>query len=300
MKILVIGGTKFIGRVLAEQLLKLKEYRVTILNRGISKREGFPFVEFLKADRTNSAMMKNALRDRFFDVVFDISGYTAKDVQIVLDAISNGIGHYVFCSSVAVCRQPPNYWPLTENHQKCSSIDDGKYGFDKWQAEKILWQRWKEGQLKVTIVRPVYVYGPYDYQKREIFVFEKTVLDLPITISGNGENIVQFGYVYDLAEAMIVMIGNSESYGQSFNISGKELVTVNQFISLAARAVSKEAKVSYLDGCSTDGISDLARFPSVHRFADISKAEKILGIKPKTDLQNGLKETADWWRSKKV
>lgn len=88
------------------------------------------------------------------------------------------------------------------------------------------------------------------------------------------------------------MASKKLAYGEAFNVSGYELVTVDTFIRLAANAVGKS--IDIIHGCKdTSSESDL--FPKIHRFADISKAKTILGIKPKVSLGEGLKRTAEWF-----
>ena len=293
MKALVLGGTYFIGKVLTQKLIETGNYEITFLNRGTKERkiESLP-LKLIKADRTDTEGMRKALNNKIFDVVFDISGYNERDIRLAVSALNKGVGQYIFCSSVAVCRQPPDFWPLTEDYPKCISVEDSEYGFNKWQAESFLWDKWRKRKLNVTVVRPVYVYGPYNYHKREALIFEKALEGLPFNVCGSGENIVQFGFVEDLAEAMLVMANNKLAYGEVFNVSGNELVTVDTFIHLAANAVGKS--ISIIHGSEDmPGESDL--FPKIHRFADISKAKTILGIEPKVFLREGLKRTAEWF-----
>lgn len=297
MKVLVLGGTWFIGNALVRKLIETGKYEISILNRGTREKEVDNSIELIKANRLNREMVGRVLEKREFDIVFDISGYNSKDVETVILALSGRINHYIFCSSVAVCKQPPDYWPLTEDHPKCSSVKDNEYGFKKWQAETLLWKKWQSRELNVTVVRPVYVYGPYNYRRQEKLIFKKAFSKEPIFILGNGENIIQFGYVDDLAEAMILMASNSLTYGQAFNVSGYELVTVNRFINLAAKAIAKEIEIRYVDQHFKE--EELAQFPDIHRFASISKVKNVLGIEPKTSLFTGLKKTAQWWFKEK-
>jgi len=296
MKALVLGGTYFIGKVLTQKLLEAENYEITLLNRGTKEQEikSLP-LNLIKIDRTDGEGMRKALSNKVFDIVFDMSGYNEKNVSLAVSVLKGRIGQYIFCSSVAVCRQPPDLWPLTEDHPKCISIKDGEYGFNKWQAESFLWNEVQKGELNITVVRPVYVYGPYNYRKRETFIFEKALKGLPLCICGNGENIVQFGFVEDLAEAMLLMANNKLAYGEAFNVSGNKLVTVDTFIRLAANAVGRDIGIIHRDE-NIPGESDL--FPKIHRFADVSKVREILGIVPKFSLKEGLAKTAQWWLRK--
>lgn len=287
MNILVLGGTYFIGRVLVELLIG--KHTVSTLNRGT--REPSENVSLIVADRRNYSEVKNGLRGRNFDVVIDLSGYNEDDVAIILDSLDGRFGQYIFCSSIAVCSQPPVYWPITEDHPKCSTVIENEYGYNKWLAEQCLSRYSQKNNLPISVVRPVYVYGPYDQSGRMDYFIEGILEGRPIILSGTGENIVQFGYVYDLCKAIIAMIGNEAAYGQAFNISGRELVTISQFIDLVSSVIAMKSDVRF----NASSQEEASALTSKHRFADIGKAEKVLGIIHGTSLLDGIKTTHKWW-----
>ena len=289
MNILVLGGTYFIGKVLVELLL-FEKHTVSTLNR-CTRKPAHDNVRLIVADRHNYLETKNGLQGKNYDVVIDLSGYGRKDVSIVLDSLGKKCGQYIFCSSIAVCSQPPVSWPIIENHKKCSSVAEGEYGHNKWLAEKRLFQYSQKNNQPISIVRPVYVYGPHDYSGRLDYIFARILEGQPIIMSGNGENIVQFGYVYDLCKAIIVLIGNEKSYGQAFNISGRELVTISQFIGLISSVLGRVADVRF----DVSDLEETSTLTSKHRFADVSKAERVLGITPSTSLSAGIQATHQWW-----
>lgn len=293
MNILILGGTYFIGRAIVEKLLE-KGSNLSILNRGTVKSKA----KVIKVDRRDSVAMYDALRNKSFDVVIDVSCYSKNDVEIFLNSINNNIGHYIFCSSIAVCKQPPKYWPIKEDHEKCSSEEDNEYGYNKLVAEEFLFERGSKIGFDVSVIRPTYVYGPEDYNRRVDYIFEKIENNSPVVVRGNGNNIIQLGYVEDLAEAFIAIIDNDKSHNEAFNVSGNELVTVRQFVEQVAFSLGKEAKIVCLDmkAISSEEISSL---PEVNRFADAGKAKKILGIFPKFSLEDGIKKTAHWWLEKR-
>ena len=290
MNALVLGGTYFIGKALVELLMTIAN-SVWILNRGT--KPIFGKIGQISVDRHNLTDMKSALSGKKFDVVFDISGYTRNDVVIATKALGKRFGQYVFCSSIAVCKQPPICWPITEEHQKCDSVQDDKYGYNKLTAEQYLFAYGKENKIPITVVRPAYVYGPNDYSGRLNYFLERISENTQVIITGNGENIIQLGYVYDLCNAMISMVGNKRAFEGVFNISGNELVSVNQLIGLISSIICKEAKVVY----TTSG-EESSPLAISHRFADVGKARDVLRIIPETCLFNGLNKTYQWWLTK--
>ncbi|MFA5248234.1 MAG: NAD-dependent epimerase/dehydratase family protein [Patescibacteria group bacterium] len=291
MDILVLGGTYFIGKVLVGLLAD--KHSVSILNRGT--RKSSKNVSLIVADRYNHSAVEDGLRGKKFDVVIDFSGYNENDVATVLDCLGGRFGHYIFCSSIAVCSQPPVCWPITEDHAKCTSIKESEYGYNKWLAEQHLFLYSKKYNIPVSVVRPVYVYGPYDQSRRIDYFFERILERQPIIMSGNGENIVQFGYVYDLCQAITSIIGNKTAHGHVFNISGRELVTINQFLNLVSTVIGVKADARF-DIQDQENQSTLT---DKNRFADISKAERVLGIIPETSLIDGIKTTYKWWLTKR-
>ena len=296
MNIFVLGGTYFIGRRLVEKLIQ-DDYNLTLLN--IDTREIFPEINTIRADRRDQNAMRKALRSRSFDVIIDISGYTQCDVETVLGCLdSNKIKQYIFCSSAAVYSRPPKYLPMTEKHPKCFSKENGEYGYNKLMAEQLLFRKWKEEKLNISVVRPTYVYGPYDYSRRISYIFEKIKGGEPVLISGNGENIIQLGYVDDLADAIISILGNTKTYGEAFNISGAELVTIQQFVKIAADALKMKVDIQCLSNESNIN-KETCSLPDFHYFVDILKAKEILDISPKINLVEGMRKTALWWLKNK-
>src|SRR5213076_182995 len=97
MQILVLGGTKFLGRHVAEIALG-RGHDLTLFNRGQTHPELFPEAEKLRGDRDGDL---DALRGRSFDAVVDTSGYVPRIVEQTIDALGD-VGHYTFVSSISV------------------------------------------------------------------------------------------------------------------------------------------------------------------------------------------------------
>ena len=97
MRILVLGGTQFLGRHTVDAALA-RGHEVTMFNRGQTRPELFPDVEKLRGDRDGDL---DALRGREFDAVVDTSGYVPRIVRETIDALGD-VGHYTFVSSISV------------------------------------------------------------------------------------------------------------------------------------------------------------------------------------------------------
>src|SRR5881275_2646892 len=97
MRILILGGTQFLGRHTVDVALE-RGHDVTLFNRGQTRPELFPDVEKLHGDRDGDL---SALDGRAFDAVVDTSGYVPRVVLQTLDALGD-VGHYTFVSSISV------------------------------------------------------------------------------------------------------------------------------------------------------------------------------------------------------
>jgi 2'-hydroxyisoflavone reductase len=98
VRLLVLGGTRFLGRAAVEEAL-VRGHEVTLFNRGETNAELFPEAEKLRGDRTADL---GALRGREWDAVLDPSGYLPAVVRASADALAGQAGHYLFVSTVSV------------------------------------------------------------------------------------------------------------------------------------------------------------------------------------------------------
>ena len=101
MKVLVLGGTRFIGRELVEKLVKNK-HAVTVLNRGNSPIKYPESVAHVKMDRNKTAQLKEYLKDQFFDCVVDLSISEIQQAKDVVELFAGKTGRYILISSLFV------------------------------------------------------------------------------------------------------------------------------------------------------------------------------------------------------
>src|SRR6202020_315250 len=105
VKVLVMGGTRFNGLALVQELAKWG-HEVTVLNRGQSEARLPRSVRRLYADRTDHDQLREVLGAQEFDVVQDTSGYALDDVQPLAEVLRGRIGHYLFGSSTVIYARP--------------------------------------------------------------------------------------------------------------------------------------------------------------------------------------------------
>ena len=285
-KILIMGGNQFVGKEIAKKFLE-KNNTVYVLNRGTRKNiEG---VIFLKTDRDNYIEMKNILKDTEVDVIVDVSAYTEEQVNILHKVMKNKFKQYILISSASIYNNI-KCTPVNEENQTGENLIWGDYAKNKYLAEKITIENSNLHNFKYTIFRPFYIYGIGNNLDRENYFFSRIKYNLPIFIPSKN-NIIQFGYVEDLALAIESSIDNSDFYNQIFNISGNEYVTMSEFAEICGKVINKKTMIKYIN---TEKNKIKARdwfpFREVNLFGDISKLENT-GFRNVFSLVQGLEKT---------
>ena len=285
-KILIMGGNQFVGKEIVKKFLE-KDYTIYILNRGT--RKNIEEVIFFKVDRDNFIERENLLKNIDVDIIIDVSAYTEEQVDILHKVMKNRFKQYILISSASVYNNIEST-PANEESQTGENLIWGDYAKNKYLAEKKTIENSKIYNFKYTIFRPFYIYGVGNNLDRENYFFSRIKYNLPIYIPSKN-NIIQFGYVEDLALAIESSIGNSDFYNQTFNISGDEYVTMSEFSEICGKVMNKKAIIKYIN---TEENKIKARdwfpFREVNLFGDISKLENT-GFRNTYSLIQGLEKT---------
>ena len=173
MRVLVIGGTLFIGKLLVKRLVA-EDHEVTVLHR---KKE-HPFgrkVRNAVADRNDAASIKTALAGKRFDAVYDIAydwerGTTAAQVEATAKSIPGELTRYVFMSSVAAYGDGLNH---AEDDPLASDIHPNVYVRNKASSERALFRMYHESRFPLVTIRPPFVYGPDNPFYREQYFWDR-------------------------------------------------------------------------------------------------------------------------------
>ena len=192
MKILVLGGTRFFGIHMVNDLLD-KGHDVTIATRGRTPDNFGGRVERITFERTDPASVREALAGKHFDVIIDKIAYCSNDIRMLMDAAD--FDRYIYMSSTAV--YDPKHVDTKEDEfdgMKGELVwcnrQDFPYDVIKRHAEYALWQKYSDRNF--TAVRYPFVIGRDDYTKRLLFYVEHAVKKIPMYI----DNIdAQMGFV---------------------------------------------------------------------------------------------------------
>jgi nucleoside-diphosphate-sugar epimerase len=282
MRILVMGGTRFIGVYLTQILLE-QGHEVVLFNRG--NQPAPAGVQQIQGDRTNAALLKEKLAQESFDAVFDNNGRELSDTQPLAEIFKDRIQHFVYVSSAGVYLKSDQMPHVEGDPVDPKSRHKGKFETEVYLAEQ---------GVPFTSIRPVYIYGPQNYNDLEAWFFDRIVRDRPLPIPGNGMHMTQLGHVKDLAAAMVAVLGNSKAIGQIYNVAGDRYVTFDGLARACASAADKspsDLKIVHYDPKQFD-FGKRKAFPMrpQHFFTDVHKAMQELGWQPKFDLISGLKD----------
>jgi nucleoside-diphosphate-sugar epimerase len=304
MRVLVIGGTLFIGRALVGALLK-EGHAVTVLHRkpahGLGKKVGN-----LTADRNDSDQVRAALRGARFDAVFDNvydwqRGTTSDHVLATAQACGDRLSRYIFMSSVAA-------YGDGLNHQEGDALapDDHRdsYVRNKAMSERALFRFRQRTGFPVVTLRPPYIYGPENPFYREAFFWDRLRLKRPILVPGDGRRLMQFVYVKDLVVACMRALEEPSAVGHAFNIANSRPISQTDLVLALANAASvKDPKLVCVPRqrilkAGGHPINPPLYFAVYYDMPAITmitaKAQRMLKWKP-TDFDTGLKETYRWY-----
>ncbi|MEC4676723.1 MAG: NAD(P)-dependent oxidoreductase [Nitrospirota bacterium] len=316
MKALVTGAAGFIGSHLVDALVK-KGYDVTCLVRKTSDRRWLehPGLEYIFADLADSESYSHKVCD--FDYIFHLAGITKATSEeaffsantentrkLLLAAAdgNSGLRRFIFLSSLAATGPGNDREPRREDSQPGPVSN---YGRSKLGGEKAVLEYGR--QIPCTIIRPPAVYGPRD---RDFFLLFQTIKKgfFPYW----GRCYYSMIHVEDLVRGIILAAEEKTAEGKSFFLSDDMIYTNEDIAKAISSALGVRAikirlprslmpllafigqKIDKKSIINRDRIND---FRFSNWTCDINKAKKELGFKPTITLREGIRWTADWYKT---
>jgi len=244
MKLLIFGGTQFVGRHIAETALA-HGHEVSLFHRGQTGPGLHPQAEHILGDRKGEL---SVIGDRRFDAVIDVSGYLPQVVNKSVEFTRNLTNHYLFISTISVydaegMSQVDEATPLlVPPAEEVDVVTNETYGGLKVACEAAV----RSAFPGATILRPGLVGGPYDHTKRFDRWIQAAIRDEKIRIPTDPDRAVQLVDGRDLAE--FALTATERSLAGTFNITG---VPSNWGeLAAALRALAPSGNVEF--GPSTD------------------------------------------------
>jgi 2'-hydroxyisoflavone reductase len=239
VRILVLGGTVFVGRTVVEDALA-RGHEVTLFHRGATGAELFPGVERVLGDRDGGL---GALAGRSFDAVLDTSGYVPRVVAQACEALADA-GRYCFVSSVSAYAEDATHFDEETgpvDAEPDSEDVQAHYGALKAACERVVREAFGERAL---IVRPGLIVGPHDPTDRFTYWVRRFDRGGTILAPAPPERQVQFIDVRDVAEWVVRALEDGVS--GTYNATG-DPTTLATVLDACAAAAGRETEVRWVD-----------------------------------------------------
>jgi len=242
MRILIIGGTGNISTAITRELVG-RGVDLTLVKRSVSTPEAMPGVRVIACDRRDrTAFQKKLHGEGAFDCVIDMVCYDPEDAQCDVDTFRGRAGQFVFCSTVDVYTKTPTSYPVTEESGIVSANASFPYAWKKVACEKLMWEAHRNGDFPITIIRPAFTYNATWSPGIHSFGGQTYHLDRirkgkPIILHGDGTSIWTATHRDDVAAAFVNAIGNTQAFGEDYNVTGDEWMTHNHIWRVIASAL---------------------------------------------------------------
>ncbi|MGP4081128.1 SDR family oxidoreductase [Pseudalkalibacillus sp. R45] len=246
MKVLILGGTRFLGKALVEEALK-RGHEITLFNRGTNK-EAFPEVEQLIGNRDSDVSI---LKNRKWDVVIDTCGFSPHQIKKIGAVLGDNIEHYTYISSISAYKDwiPPH---ITEDYllqpmppaDKLKAVEEGKispyefYGELKVLCEKEAEKRWPG---RVLHIRAGLLVGPFDYTNRLPYWVQRVAQGGKVLVPGRPDRPVQLIDIKDIATWVFNMAENRKA--GTFNVTGPDYeLTIEELLNNCKAVTNSDAE----------------------------------------------------------
>ncbi|QQE76808.1 SDR family oxidoreductase [Alicyclobacillus sp. SO9] len=243
MRVLILGGTEFLGRHLVDAALQ-RGHEVTLFNRGQSNPDLFPNVEKLKGNRDGNL---HALHGRTWDAAIDTSGYIPRIVRDSVNLLKDAVEHYTFISSISVYADF-SQTGMDENgvvetlHDKSNENISEHYGALKALCEQEVTQEFRGRAL---IVRPGLIVGPFDPTNRFTYWVRRFYQGGSILVPEPRHAKIQFIDARDLANWTIRSV--EKHLTGIFNATGPDYeLTMGHMVEMLGRFHHSSAEVVWV------------------------------------------------------
>lgn len=323
MKVLVIGGTRYMGKILVRNLLN-EGHEVSIISRGNQQPNWWNEINHIKADRSNKTELELGLKGLEFDWVFDFQAYRKEHVEDFGNIMTGRVGKYLFVSTGSIYSK----WdygtpeealldfelnvPFRENQVNWDNLTydydpkELEYGARKRHCEKWIIENF---EIPYVLMRIPAIMGEDDPTGRIWWWIQRVSDNRGIVIPSKVENPFRTLYSGDAAKAFLDSMKSDKTINQTYHIASHEIFTSRSWVRILSKILNTEPKLFLVPSVFTDkylgGINEygkpgdkyspplLRNYPYIH---DLSKSDSDFKFKT-TKVEDWLAQTANYYLS---
>lgn len=302
MRVLIVGGTRYLGRAIVERLAARGD-EVMVANRGQTDCDLPLGVARVSCDVDRSGSLLEAIEGNSFDAAIHMIAMNGARARSVIEDLRGRVGHYLHCGSTGIY-MPLQRVPADEEHP-IDPPPDEQGGFNgKWEAMQETAWLCAEHDLPLTIVNPTCIVGagavPIDiWGARDPKFFQRMLDGKRITIPNDGQGLIQLGNVADIADCFVLALDRPDRIGV-YNASCQYAITHDHYVALLGEAMGVQPRVRHMPvekiikrwpkKLTPRGI----RFFAAHMCFTMRKAERELGYDPKITPEMSVQESVRW------
>jgi len=317
MKILITGGSGFIGSHLVEKLLK-RGHEVSVID-NLSTGKFSNIKPFLKNPRfsytidtiLNRKVLKKLIEQN--DQIYHMAA--AVGVKYIIDnplqslkvnitgtdnvlEFANEYKRKLLIASTSEIYGKSDQIPFKEDADRflgSTHISRWSYSSSKAIDEFLALAYYREKRLPIVIVRCFNTVGPRQTGQYGMVIpkfVKSALLNHPITIFGDGKQSRCFCDVDDVTDGMIILMDKKEAEGEIYNIGNDESISIEELAHMVKEMTNSKSKIEYIkyEDAYEEGFEDMRR-----RVPDLTKIKTLIDYQPKHDLKNILTRIIDYF-----
>ncbi|MEM6958988.1 MAG: NAD-dependent epimerase/dehydratase family protein [Myxococcota bacterium] len=306
----ITGGAGFIGTALTRRLADTSRIRILdIFRRNALSEAGLdthPNVEVIKGDVRDRAAVDAAVAG--CDYVVHMASIAGVDTVLNNPVLTMEISLEGTMNVLRACHEAGGVERMVDfstsevfgsyafrvreaDVTSLGAVGEARwtYAVSKLATEHLAHNYYKQHGLKTTAIRPFNIYGPGQVGEGAIHAFVVRALrGDPIHVHNEGDQIRSWCYIDDIVDAIAATLTKDEAVGETFNIGNpRSTVTIYQLARLVVRLASSDSPIERVPWDFAD--VEL-------RIPDVKKAERLLGFRAETELEDGLAKTIEWYR----
>lgn len=312
--IFITGGAGFIANVLIQKLIN--DNKITVydnFHRDTLTGSGFanhPNLTIIKGDVLDAALLTESMKGAELVVhaaaiagIDTVIKNPVKTMQVnmmgtanvLAAAFENKVSDRIIDFSTSEVFGSMAFRSSETDNTVAGSAGEARwtYAVSKLAGEHLAHAYYRQYKLPVVTIRPFNVYGPGQTGEGAIQIFiKKALANEDIRIDGDGSQIRAWCFVDDFVDCLMRCLENPGAIGESFNIgNARAVITILGLAQTVCRVLDSKSKIIFDPPLSADVA---LRIPSVQ------KSESILGFKAQVDLEEGIRRTAEWFKSTQV